>query len=298
MLSLTNGKKHMYLLLLGVFIAFSISSVFAQAFENEEETQSWVIDMWSPTNTTPITTTSDQIAAWDIGSALGMATEPEETSSKGSSGSGHGGRLGTANYSLRNRSKLVSMERQAMVAQKQQEKTKLDPPHTIVDLPETNTQNTIVKDDPESPIEMIDHVLLAEAGRDDLVTPYQETIKQTQTQQTKQAPLESQVIRSSAPRQNSRTQNFKSQTGSILVKSEVFPIHQTHLLSWNGVQEDITSYKKDVIKKIILNVLVITGKGLFYISIVGILLFLLFREKLTIFHRNKVRQLTLFSLLK
>lgn len=297
MLSLTNGKKHMYLLLLGVFIAFSISSVFAQAFENEEETQSWVIDMWSPTNTTPITTTSDQIAAWDIGSALGMATEPEETSSKGSSGSGHGGRLGTANYSLRNRSKLVSMERQAMVAQKQQEKTKLDPPHTIVDLPETNTQNTIVKDEPAPPpIEMVDHLLVTEAGRDDLVTPYQKPIRQTQQQ--KHASSEPQVIRSSAPRQNTRAQNFKSQTGSILVKSETFPIDQTHLLSWEGVQEDITSYKQDVIKKIILNVLVITGKGLFYISIVGILLFLLFREKLTIFHRNKVRQLTLFSLLK
>jgi hypothetical protein len=299
---LTNANaKNILCLIIGISLLFT-ESVFAQFFDGDEETQSWVIDMWSPTNDSMNSVTNDNEAlSWDIGSALGIEKEtpPVQTAtSGGSSGSGGGGRLGTANYSLKNRSTLVTMERQMMVAQQQQkEKKEFDPKYTIVDLPESDTQNTIVKDT-NLPLDIVDHVLVAEAGRDDLVTPYESPVSQTNTRQPERNNSGSQVVRSSAPKQTTLTRNFSSQRGSILVSSDPFPIQKTHLLSWNEMDKDIAEYKLNVIKKIILNALIMTGKILFFSGIVGLIIALLFRNKIRIFQRNKVRQLTLFSLLK
>lgn len=296
---LKNGKK-ILCLIIGISLLFT-GSVFAQFFDGDEETQSWVIDMWSPTNEPINSVTNDNEAlSWDVGSALGIAEEtpPVQTvTSGGSSGSGGGGRLGTANYSLRNRSTLITMEREAMVAQQQKTEPEFDPTYTIVSLPEADTQNTIVKDT-NLPLDIVDHVLIAEAGRDDLVSPYAPPVSQTNTHQLKKVNNASPVAKSSAPQKTTLSRNFSSTNGSILISSDPFPIQKTHLLSWNEMDEDIAEYKLNVIKKIILNALIMTGKILFFSGVIGLIIALLFRDKIRIFRRNKVRQLTLFSLLK
>ena len=329
MVSLINRKGK--LCLIGFSLLFFTGSTFAQIFDGDDETKSWVIDLWSPSNENASTSVDENpLTSWDIGSALDIEEPtpkpPEPTiASGGSSGGGRGGRLGTANYSLRNRSTLVTMERQAMIAKTKEsenkmyasapKKEKLNPPlesvasifdtendldisdHILIanQIPLQNDAEKI----PTDPVEIIDHLLIASAGRDDLVTAYKEPTKQISRTQPQQGTSSFQSVRSSAPKQTDRSRKFQSSlTESLLMKSEPFPIHQTHLMSWNGMDEDIAEYKVHVLQKIVLDILVITGKGLFYLSILGILIFLLFREKLTLFHRNKVRQLTLFSLLK
>lgn len=301
-------------------------SVFAQIFDGDEETKSWVIDLWSPTNEQSAPAIEEDILAWDIGSALGIEEPtPEPTvvaSSGGSSGGSRGGRLGTANYSLQNRSTLVTMERQAMIAKENEtqmyasaaksknsksteENSSLQyiastfdtendlkmSDHMLIAEKTLQTQST--DNSTLNPIDIVDHVLIAAAGRDDLVTPYEEPLSQNVQQSTPAL----RVVKSSAPRRL-QAQVFTGSARSILVSSEPFPIQKTHLLSWDGMDEDIAEYKLHVIQKIILNALIIMGKISFFSGIIGLILALLFRDKIHLFQRNKVRQLTLFSLLK
>lgn len=328
MISLTNGKA-LLCLLIGASLLFT-GSVFAQIFDGDEETKSWVIDLWSPSDkdTSP-SVDEENLSSWDIGSALGIeepTPEPEPTvvASGGSSGGGRGGRLGTANYSLRNRSTLVTMERQAMIAKEKENETQMyasapkkEEPNTITkntslksvasvfdtenDLEisdhiliaqQTPTENSLINDS-VNPIEIVDHILIATAGSDDLVTPFKKPLSQN----TQKSTPVSRAIKSSAPH-SLRVQVFNESSQSILVSSEPFPIHKTHLLSWEGMEEDIAEYKLNVVQKIILNTLIITGKILFYSGIIGLIIALLFRDKINLFRRNKAQQLTLFSLLK
>lgn len=307
MLSLTNGKK-ILCLIIGISLLFT-GSVFAQIFDGDEETKSWVVDLWSPTNSenTAAIPVEEEVLSWNVGAALGIeepTPEPTVVASGGNSGSSGGGRLGTANYALQNRSTLVTMERQAMLAQEKENSTtasqyaarifegendlKMSDHILIAEQQEDASEDNLI-----NPIEIVDHVLIAAAGRDDLVTPYEEPLSQNKNSSTPAV----QAVKSSAPRA-SKAQLFKGSTQSILIPSDPFPIQKTHLLSWEGMDEDIAEYKLNVIRKIILNTLIITGKILFFTGIIGIIIALLFREKLSIFRRNKVRQLTLFSLLK
>jgi hypothetical protein len=312
---------------MGISILFT-GSVFAQIFDGDEETKSWVIDLWSPTNTQETTDipSQEEVLSWDIGSALGIEEPtPEPTvvaSSGGSSGGGSGGRLGTANYSLLNRSTLVTMERQAMIAKENESQMYASAPkseepknteenpslksiasifdtendlemsdHMLIAEKTSQTQST--DNSTLNPIDIVDHVLIATAGRDDLVSTYTEPLSRNTQPST--PPL--QAVKSSAPR-GLQAQVFTGSARSILVSSEPFPIQKTHLLSWNGMDEDIAEYKLQVIQKIILNTLIVMGKIFFFSGIIGLIIALLFRDKIHLFRRNKVRQLTLFSLLK
>jgi hypothetical protein len=292
MLFLANAKK-LLCIITGLSILFS-GSVFAQVFDGDDETSSWILDLWSPTTNGDIAS-GDEDSEWDIGGAPDVPANPETTQVVTSSGSSRGGRLGTANYSLKDRSALVSMERQAMVAKQDEEEKLMHTAPVKESLPE------IADDTYHAPLEMVDHVLIAEAGRNDLVDSLIDSWEKPIAKKEVVVRTENttKVVKSSAPLSTSVTKTIQFLgNNAILLKSEPLLIHKTHLLSWEGMDEDITSYKRNVVKKMILDTLVFTGKVLFSVGILGILLALFFREKFNIYTRRKTRQLTLFSLLK
>lgn len=102
--------------------------VSAQNFNDPE-----AISAWSITTQSPIETTSASVEqgldSWNIQQAIALAAAEEASPSSpaveevstsvGNSGGGGGGRLGTANYALRNRSQLVTIARNIAKSEKE-----------------------------------------------------------------------------------------------------------------------------------------------------------------------------------
>ncbi len=263
----------------GITVLFSgiVFAEMAPGSGDENEISSWVLNFANPSAPSNTTPSIEKFNEWNIGSAFGYE-EPSSTSTS-SGGNNHGGRLGTANYSLQNRSSLATIARKiAAIQQKNTEQV-----HTSA--PETEPV----------PLEVVSSFLVADAGHDDLITPYEESVVESPA-------IEKPIVvkkqpRIALPTIRSNTRYYKN-TKIIVVPTEPFSVEKTHLMSWEGMDEDIQDYKLNVVKKLILTTLILVGKILFYFGIVGILLALIFREKITIYRRRKVRQLTLFSLLQ
>lgn len=327
MKTITIGKK-VVAIALALSLLFGGPS-FAQLLDSDDETNSWILNLWNPAPvSTPTPTTPTPDTEWNIGGdASTTVSTPVE-----SSGSGRGGRLGTADYSKRNRSAIATIERQnEMIAQQSESKSTLmhaaapekeitevalnDMPSLeeikdLILIAKENAKNTttqaIVPKINDTKVShnmyiedsnIVDHVLVASAGRDDLVGAYEAPIKQntfvpalTKTQTVQK--ISSQQI--NVPRTSRQT----SINTSILLQSEPFLVHKTHLLSWEGMNEDISQYKRDIVKNLLLDILIVSGKVLFSLGLFGIILSLLFKEKLNIYRHRKAQQLTLFSLLK
>lgn len=324
MKTLPLGKK-VAAIALAISLLFGGPS-FAQLLDSDDETNSWILNLWNPTPTTPTPTTPTTDTEWNIG---GDTSTTVSTPVIESSGSGRGGRLGTADYSKRNRSAIATMERKnAMIAKENESESTLmhaaapekeitEVAHNTPSLEEIkdliliakeNTKNTtaqtvtskidhtkvshnIYNEDSN----IVDHVLIANAGRDDLVSAYEAPVTQKTFTPTKTQTVKKTVSRQiSVPRTTRRT----ATNTSILLQTEPLLVHKTHLMSWEGMNEDISQYKRDVVKNILLNIIIISGKILFFLGLLGTILSLVFREKLNIYRHRKAQQLTLFSLLK
>ncbi len=276
MLSQITGKKTLCLLI-GVSVLF-VGSTFAQVMGggSDDEINSWVLD-WG-TSTPDTSASNPDFLEWNLGweAPTPPAPTPSPTpvtppSNGGTSGSKQGGRLGTANYALKDRSQLATLARQ------------------MITTGEVPTHTAAPKYAP-LPLEVVSSFLLTEAGDNTLITPYKEKTRIVAKKQPR-------VIAPTDRVSNSKYRRLSRGT-AVLVKGDLFPVEKTHLMSWEGMNDDIRDYKYNVIKKTILNILVITGKVLFYIGIIGILLALLFHKKFHLYRRRKVQQLTLFSLPK
>lgn len=114
----------------GILIMFPVSFVSAQNFNDPETVSSWSLTTQEPIDNSATQSSIDEgLDMWNIQQAIALAEAEEEISpdptptptpdptptpiiqNTESSGSGRGGRLGTANYSLRNRSELATIAR-------------------------------------------------------------------------------------------------------------------------------------------------------------------------------------------
>lgn len=102
--------------------------VSAQNFNDPEAISAWNITTQSPIETKNASV-EQGLDSWNIQQAIALAAAEEASPSSpaveevstsvGNSGGGGGGRLGTANYSLRNRSELVTIARNIAKAKKE-----------------------------------------------------------------------------------------------------------------------------------------------------------------------------------
>ncbi len=297
----TKYRKLCIILFIALFfINYSFAQGMIPGSGDEEEISSWVLDFsGSGSNQNQVASTNPEFHEWNIGAAMGYEEpSPAPAPSSGGGGSTHGGRLGTANYSLQNRSKLATLGRQAAAAIAAKEAE-----HAAAPLEEIAPEHS-------DHFDPVDDFLVAEAGNSELVTPYEAPVMQKQEEvvvqkkpvavtTTKKVQKNISVPHKTTSSQPhiSRPQSYEAER-IIITPNKWMNVQPTHLMSWDGIEEDIRTYKYDVIRKQILHTIIIIGKTLFYVGVLGILLALFFRKELSIYRHRSARQLTLFSLLK